>query len=283
MEFKGNKKESPELISCGNLSVGYGQQVVASGITFQLHAGDYLCIVGENGSGKSTLMKTLLGMQPPVSGELRRAEGLLRQGIGYLPQQSVTQRDFPASVQEIVISGLQRKVGWRPYYTRAERDLAMSTLERLGIRELAKKSYRNLSGGQQQRVLLARAILATKELLLLDEPVAGLDPGAMREMYRIIEELNEEGTTIIMISHDVEQALEYASHILQMGEVPYFMPKGEMARNRHWRSIAPGKARIGQPEFPVRPVPEPGLAEQATPAGASPAAEGGPAEGGAEV
>ncbi|MBQ6582828.1 MAG: ABC transporter ATP-binding protein [Mogibacterium sp.] len=234
------------LVRCGNLTVGYGQQAVASGISFEVHAGDYLCIIGENGSGKSTLMKTLLGMQPPLSGELWREESLRRQGIGYLPQQSAAQKDFPASVQEIVQSGCQRRAGLRPYYTKEEKALAASMMERLGISELAKHSYRTLSGGQQQRVLLARAICATKELLLLDEPVAGLDPGAMQDMYQVIQELNEEGTTIIMISHDVEQAMEYASHILQMGEVPFFFPKGEKSRNKHWKEFVP-----------VRKLPEP--------------------------
>ncbi len=204
-----------------DLNVGYGSRAVAEGLNFTVEQGDYLCIVGENGSGKTTLMKTLLGLQAPLSGEIRK-EGLDAGAIGYLPQQTDVQKDFPASVREIVLSGFQGRCGLRPFYTREQKEQAARNMERLGISGLARRSFRELSGGQKQRVLLARALCATDKVLLLDEPVSGLDPEATELMYRIIQELNEAGTTIIMISHDLAAAETYAKHTLRMGkEVSY--------------------------------------------------------------
>ena len=200
-----------------DLNVGYGSRVVAEGLNFTVEQGDYLCIVGENGSGKTTLMKTLLGLQAPLSGEIRK-EGLEAGAIGYLPQQTDVQKDFPASVREIVLSGFQGRCGLRPFYTREQKEQAARNMERLGISGLARRSFRELSGGQKQRVLLARALCATDKVLLLDEPVSGLDPEATELMYRIIQELNEAGTTIIMISHDMAAAETYAKHTLRMGK-----------------------------------------------------------------
>ena len=200
-----------------DLNVGYGSRVVAEGLNFTVEQGDYLCIVGENGSGKTTLMKTLLGLQAPLSGEIRK-EGLDAGAIGYLPQQTDVQKDFPASVREIVLSGFQGRCGLRPFYTREQKEQAARNMERLGISGLARRSFRELSGGQKQRVLLARALCATDKVLLLDEPVSGLDPEATELMYRIIQELNEAGTTIIMISHDMAAAETYAKHTLRMGK-----------------------------------------------------------------
>ena len=201
--------------------MGYGSRAVAEGLNFTVEQGDYLCIVGENGSGKTTLMKTLLGLQAPLSGEIRK-EGLDAGAIGYLPQQTDVQKDFPASVREIVLSGFQGRCGLRPFYTREQKEQAARNMERLGISGLARRSFRELSGGQKQRVLLARALCATDKVLLLDEPVSGLDPEATELMYRIIQELNEAGTTIIMISHDLAAAETYAKHTLRMGkEVSY--------------------------------------------------------------
>ena len=178
--------------------------------------------VGENGSGKTTLMKTLLGLQKPISGTIRWEGDAGAGQIGYLPKQTEVQKDFPASVREIVLSGCQARSGWRPFYNRQEKALAQQNIERMGITALADKSYRNLSGGQQQRVLLARALCATRQVLLLDEPVSGLDPKVTEEMYALIQNLNKEGTTILMISHDVHAALQYATHILHMGDTVFF-------------------------------------------------------------
>lgn len=209
-------------IICDQLTLGYENTRLLSGLSFQVNAGDYLCIVGENGSGKSTLVRTLLGLQPPVSGTIRFSDGLSAREIGYLPQQTEVQRDFPASVREIVLSGCQNRMGLRPFYRREERALAESNMEKLGIQNLAEHCYRELSGGQQQRVLLARALCATRKLLLLDEPVSGLDPFATNEMYHLIAGLNDEGISIIMVSHDIDAALRYASHILHIGGGTFF-------------------------------------------------------------
>lgn len=210
------------LITAKDLSLGYDRQVIVKSLNFRVEQGEYLCIVGENGSGKSTLMKTLLNLREPVSGEILYGDGLEKNEIGYLPQQTLVQKDFPASVREIVLSGCQSRCGLRPFYNREEKKLAEDNMERMGIKELADRCYRNMSGGQQQRVLLARALCATRKVLLLDEPVAGLDPVVTAQMYELISELNKEGITIIMISHDIAAALKYADHILHIGDHIFF-------------------------------------------------------------
>ena len=207
---------------CSNLSLGYEGHAVLSGLSFSVEAGDYLCIVGENGSGKSTLMKTILGLQKAMGGDIQWGDGLRENEIGYLPQQTMIQRDFPATVWEIVLSGCQGRVGRRPWYSREEKELARQNMEKMGITSFARRCYRQLSGGQQQRVLLARALCATRKLLLLDEPVSGLDPKVTAEMYTLIEGLNREGITIIMVSHDLSAAVQYASHILHVGNEVFF-------------------------------------------------------------
>lgn len=208
---------------CKDVVLGYEGNAVVRNLNFSVNSGDYLCIVGENGSGKSTLMKALLKLKAPMSGEIRMGDGLEADGIGYLPQQTVVQKDFPASVHEIVLSGFLNRYGWRPFYGREEKECAERNMEKLGITHLAKRCYRELSGGQQQRVLLARALCATKYMLLLDEPVAGLDPVAMQEMYDLLKKLNEEEKiTIIMVSHDIRAAIAYADHILHISEEPLF-------------------------------------------------------------
>lgn len=213
---------------CKNLTVGYESKAVLSNLNFEVNAGDYLCIVGENGSGKSTLMKTLLGLQAPVSGEIITGDGLSKNEIGYLPQQTVVQKDFPASVREIVISGCQGRCGNRPFYTKEEKRLADESMEKMQISSMAKRCYRELSGGQQQRVLLARALCATRKMLLLDEPVTGLDPKVTQEMYNLIKELNEkDGITVLMISHDISAAVKYANYILHIGDTVFFGTKEE--------------------------------------------------------
>lgn len=210
------------LITIKDLSLGYEKNAIVEDINFLVNAGDYLCIVGENGSGKTTLMKTLLGLTQPVGGSVVFGEDLKQNEVGYLPQQTVVQKDFPASVREIVLSGCQGRKGLCSFYNKEEKSLAEKNMERMGITDIADRCYRELSGGQQQRVLLARALCATRKLLLLDEPVSGLDPRATIEMYSLISDLNREGITIIMVSHDIAAAVRYASHILHIGADIFF-------------------------------------------------------------
>lgn len=211
------------LLTCRNLSLGYEGKEIIGNLNFEVNDGDYLCIVGENGSGKTTLMKTILGLNSQLSGTVTTGDGLKQTEIGYLPQQTEVQRDFPASVREIVLSGCISSQGFKPFYGKKEKALAQANMEKLGLNELAGRCYRELSGGQQQRVLLARALCATKKMLLLDEPVSGLDPKVTVEMYDIIKNLNEkEGITVIMISHDLEAALRFANKILHIGKTVFF-------------------------------------------------------------
>ena len=206
-------------LTCKDLSLGYDGKVIVEHLNFSVCKGNYLCIVGENGSGKSTLVKALLHLKKPLSGQLKFGDGLARNKIGYLPQQTTVQRDFPASVGEIVRSGCLNQGSLRPFYTAAEKARADAAMKKMGIGHLAKACYRELSGGQQQRVLLARALCATRELLLLDEPVAGLDPKVTKELYDLIYELNQkDGITVIMVSHDIASAVRYASHILHIDQ-----------------------------------------------------------------
>jgi len=198
-------------LKCENLSIGYDAGPILSGLDLTVQQGEYLCIVGENGAGKSTLMRTLLGLQKPLAGMIE-IEGT----IGYLPQQTELQKDFPASVREVVLSGCQSGRKWMPFYGQKEKKMAAANMARAGIEDLADRCYRELSGGQQQRVLLARALCAAADMLLLDEPVTGLDPQATKDMYDLIEQLHKDGMTILMISHDVETALPYADHVLYM-------------------------------------------------------------------
>lgn len=215
------------LITCKNLELAYDNKTVLRDLSFQVNRGDYLCVVGENGTGKSTLIKALANLIKPVSGEIKFCCDFHKKEIGYLPQQTDIQRDFPASVWEVVISGTLGKRGLRPFFSSKDKELARKNMEMLGISDLKKQSYQDLSGGQQQRVLLARAMCATTSLILLDEPVAGLDPVVTAEMYRIINELNKKGITIIMISHDLSTAVKQASHILHLKHGSFFFGKTE--------------------------------------------------------
>lgn len=209
------------LIQCCDLSLGYEGKCVLSHLELSVQEGDYLAIVGENGAGKSTLLKGILGLIRPTGGHIHFH--LPPKEIGYLPQQTPIQRDFPASVMEVVLSGLLAAKGFAPFYTRADRETALSKLRLLGAEDLANRCYRELSGGQQQRVLLARALCAAGELLILDEPVTGLDPAAAQELYRTLEYLNkQEGIAIVAVTHDIRSALRYADHILHAGHGTYF-------------------------------------------------------------
>lgn len=229
-------------LTCQNLCVGYDGKSVLQDLSFEVFAGDYLCIVGENGSGKSTLMKTILGLQTPISGTILTGDGLRKNEIGYLPQQTQVQKDFPASVREIVLSGCQGRCGRRPFYNQEEKQLASDAMEKMQITRLARRCYRELSGGQQQRVLLARALCATGKMLLLDEPVSGLDPRVTAEMYGLIEKLNrEDGITVIMISHDIAAAVKYASHILHIGDAVFFGTKAAYLQSPQGRLFAAEK------------------------------------------
>ena len=203
-------------IECKDVSVKYENQVVLEDISFSIEQGDYLCIVGENGSGKSTLVKTILGLENSKLGQIVFGEGLNKNEIGYLPQQTQAQNDFPASVYEVVLSGCLNSKGFSPFYSMKDKKLANEMIKSLGIENIKRKSFRELSGGQQQRVLLARALCATKKIIILDEPITGLDPTVTREMYSLIKEINKKGITIIMVSHDINFAVNNASKILHL-------------------------------------------------------------------
>ena len=225
-------------IKCEELVLGYEGTPVAEHISFSVEKGDYLCIVGQNGAGKSTLMKTLLGLTPLMGGSIQYSDGLAAHEIGYLPQQTFVQKDFPASVWEIVLSGALPTCGWRPFFGREQRRLAEENMRRMDIWELKKVCYRNLSGGQQQRVLLARALCASSKLLVLDEPVTGLDPRVTAEFYQLIRDLNREGLTIIMVSHDIHAAVRYASHILHVEKEKSFIgTTKEYIRSDSWKEL----------------------------------------------
>ncbi len=204
------------LITCTNVSMNYDKKLAVENVSFDVCKGDYLCIVGENGSGKSTLMKGLLGLMKINSGNIS-FNNIKQTELGYLPQQTVVQKDFPASVYEVVLSGCLNQTGLRPFYSHKEKQKAIDNMKLMNIMDISKKSYRDLSGGQQQRVLLARALSATSQLLILDEPVTGLDPMVTSEMYSIIKQLNESGITIIMVSHDIPSAVRYGTKTLHMG------------------------------------------------------------------
>lgn len=208
-----------ELIKCNNISLSYDGVDVLKDISFSIYDDDYLCIVGENGSGKSTLIKCLLGIKKADKGEIIMNGGLKHSDIGYLPQQTSIQKGFPAIVEEVVISGCLSSRGYRPFYSKKEKQTAEMNMKRLGILDLRKRCYRELSGGQQQRVLLARALCAAKKLILLDEPVTGLDPVAINELYNLIWELNQsDKITIIMVSHDIQNLLRNTKHVLHLNE-----------------------------------------------------------------
>ncbi|WP_295582774.1 metal ABC transporter ATP-binding protein [uncultured Oscillibacter sp.] len=216
--------EASELIVCRDVSLGYEGQSVLTHLNLTVRAGDYLCVVGDNGSGKSTLLRGLLGLLAPQSGEILRAEELRRGAIGYLPQQTRAQRDFPATVYEVVLSGCLNAGGMRFFYTGAQKSRALMNMGKLGILELKDQCYRDLSGGQQQRVLLARALCAASRLLILDEPITGLDPAAAQDLYKTLSYLNaREGMAVVMVTHDLKAALRSARTVLHIGRSSLFL------------------------------------------------------------
>lgn len=224
------------LLSFENLSIGYDNNPILENLNFSIEQGDYLAILGENGAGKSTLLKTMLGLIKPLAGKIIFHAGVKKTEIGYLPQQTVVQKDFPASVWEIVISGCLGKDGFKPFYSKEDKALAESNIKKLGLENLKKRCYRELSGGQQQRVLLARALCSSDKLLVLDEPVTGLDPKVTIQLYDLIDSLNKEGITIIMISHDLE-ALQHANKILHLGHEVYFGDKDEYLKSPFYQTF----------------------------------------------
>ncbi|MBQ5969905.1 MAG: metal ABC transporter ATP-binding protein [Clostridia bacterium] len=234
------------LIECKNVSLGYENRIVCSGLNFRVERGDFLSVVGENGSGKSTLMKAILGLKETADGHLHFGDGLTARQIGYLPQQTTLQRDFPASVQEVVLSGCLAAKGRHLFFQKAQRDRAAAAMARLDLLGLKHRCYRELSGGQQQRVLLARALCATETLLLLDEPVAGLDPLVTADFYRLVQTLNrEDGVTVIMVSHDLFDALALSTHILHMqGGSAFFGTRDDYLASDFYRRLAGGDRHV---------------------------------------
>ena len=224
------------LLLFENIAIGYDNNPIVENLTFAIEKGDYLTILGENGAGKSTLLKTMLGLIKPLSGKIVFDAEVKKTDIGYLPQQTVVQRDFPASVWEIVISGCLSKNGLRPFYSKEDKALAEANIKRLGLEQLKKRCYRELSGGQQQRVLLARALCASDKILVLDEPVTGLDPKVTVQLYELIDSLNKEGITIIMISHDL-QALKHANKVLHLGHQTFFGDKEDYLVSQEYKTF----------------------------------------------
>ncbi|QAT42935.1 metal ABC transporter ATP-binding protein [Aminipila luticellarii] len=221
------------LLTCQNVSFAYEGNVILSDIDFSVNQGDYLCIVGENGAGKSTLIKGILNLKKTFSGNIITGEGLAQNEIGYLPQQTPVQKDFPASVYEVVLSGRLNSCGKKLFYSKKDKEAAIENMKKLELLSLKNQCYRELSGGQQQRVLLARALCAAKKLILLDEPITGLDPIMSMEFYNMVKELNvKEKMTVIMVSHDVKGAVDFASHILHLGKKQlFFGTKEEYCRS----------------------------------------------------
>lgn len=225
------------LLSFKNLSIGYENTVVLENLSFDVMKGDYVAIIGENGAGKSTLLKTMLGLIPPLKGQIVFDKEVKKTEIGYLPQQTLAQRDFPASVWEVVLSGCLAKNGLRPFYTKEDKALAEANIEKMGLKDLRNRCYRELSGGQQQRVLLARALCSSNKILVLDEPVTGLDPKVTNQLYEIVHSLNKEGITIIMISHDLH-VLEHANKVLHLGHEVYFGDKDEYFKSHGYQNLS---------------------------------------------
>ena len=229
-------------ILCRDVCLGYDSCTVSKHVNFSVEAGDYLCIVGDNGSGKSTLMRALLRLKAPHHGEILLGDGITRNDIGYLPQQIEAQKDFPASVFEIVISGCLGKKGFNPFYSRLDKQMALDYMKLLDIEGYADKSYKELSGGQQQRVLLARALCAAEKLILLDEPTSGLDPMVAQEFYSLIDNLNKSGITVIMVSHDIHAAVKYSKKILHIKkDGVFFGDVGEYLESAAYKKISGGR------------------------------------------
>ena len=201
--------------------MGYEDGVVFENLSFSVNKGEYLCIVGENGSGKSTLMKGLLGLVNPLGGSIEYGEGLEKKGDRLPSSADRYSVRFSQLVYEVVLSGTLnlRRI---PFYSKEQKKIALSNMDRVGILDLKSKCFQDLSGGQQQRVLLARALCATTKLIILDEPITGLDPLASQDLYDLVQKLNKDGITVVMVSHDIKSAVTHASHILHLSGDSYF-------------------------------------------------------------
>lgn len=232
-------------LECKNVYINYDTNNAVKNVSFSIDEGDYLCIVGENGSGKSTLIKAILGLEKIKSGEILFLNGIKKSEIGYLPQQTIVQKNFPASVYEVVLSGTLNNRGIKPFYSKKEKELANQNIEKLGIKDIKNKSYKELSGGQQQRVLLARALCSTKKIIVLDEPITGLDINITKEMYSIIRKINEEGTTIIMVSHDINFAINNANKILHLQtECKFFGTVNDYINSNIYKNFIGGNENV---------------------------------------
>ncbi len=216
------------LFECKNLQLGYDNIKVINNLTFLVDEGSYLCIIGENGAGKSTLLKAMLRLKSPLSGKIEYNDGIKQKDIGYVAQKTEVQKDFPASVFEVVLSGCLNGSKIGPFYSKCEKEIAKAAMEDMQIANLKRKCFRELSGGQQQRVLLARALCATKRAIFMDEPVTGLDGPMTTLFFEKVKRLNtENGITVVMVSHDIHCAVKYATHILHLNDENTFFGKTE--------------------------------------------------------
>ena len=232
-------------IECKNIVVNYDSNIAVKNVSFSIDKGDYLCIVGENGSGKSTLIKSILGLEKIKSGEIIFLNDFKRNEIGYLPQQKIVQKDFPASVFEVVLSGTLNSRGIKPFYSKKEKDLANENIEKLGLKDFKNKSYKELSSGQQQRVLLARALCSTKKIIFLDEPITGLDINITKEMYSIIKKINEQEITVVMVSHDINFAINNANKVLHMQkECKFFGTVNDYVNSEIYKNFIGGSENV---------------------------------------
>lgn len=231
-----------ELINIKDLALGYDRVSVMKDVNFQVNSEDYLCILGENGVGKSTLIKGILGLMKPLKGEIIVSNQIRQTQIGYLPQMTTAQKNFPASVYEVILSGCLNSRGINPLYSKKDKELVNVNMKKLGIEKLKNKCFKDLSGGQQKKVLLARSLCATKKILIMDEPTSGLDPKSTDELYKTICELNKnDHITIIMVSHDIANSLKYATKILHLNnEKTFFGTKDEYRKSKHIMNLIGG-------------------------------------------
>lgn len=209
------------LIKVTDLSViykiGYKTMFALKNISFDVNSGEYICIIGDNGAGKTTLIKSLLSLNDISSGKIEI--NCKRNEISYLPQNSSIPLDFPATVEEIVLTGTQDDKIKAFFYGVNQKKMANSAMEKARITNLAKRRFGELSGGQQQRVLFARAIAKNPKVLILDEPCTGLDSSTCKDFYKLLDDVNSiERVTIIMVLHDLSAVKKYASKIIALND-----------------------------------------------------------------